>query len=167
MTERINARFNASLVKRFYQDGKVGAAAGWAVRAAADTWMSTLPASQTASTLIVPLVGLVEGDVIMGYHLLGQIDSAGNAASINCKLTEFVPAAAGSAATDLSGTTLGAVSTTADLLVNVDNTVKTLAIGDRIVVRTDRTYFAVVSGTTAATTDIEFLGLVLYVDPQR
>ena len=167
MTERINSRFDSPVEKRFYQDGKVGATAGWTVRAADDTWMSTCAASATAGTLVMPLPGLKEGDVIHGFHLLGQIESAGNTATLDCALYEFVPAAAASAAAALSGASMTQVSVTADTKLDDGNTKKTLDATNRIVVRRDRTYFALLTATTAASTDIELLGLMLHVDPQR
>lgn len=163
MGEQWNNRFGNGIEKILYQDGKVGATAGWTVRAAADTWMATVAASQTAGTLVIPFAGLRVGDLITGYHLLGQIDSAGNAVTLDAALYEFVPAVAASAASALSGTSMTQVSVTADTKLDVNNTEKKLTEANWIEVQQDRTLFALLTATTLGTTDIELLGLVLSV----
>lgn len=166
-TEKWNSRFGSGIEKVFYQDGKVGATSGWTVRAGADTWMSTVAASQTAGTLVVPLPGLQEGDVIVGYHLLGQIDSAGNAVTLDAQLYEFVPAASGSAAAALTGTDMTQISVSADTKVDELTATKAFAGTAEVTVARDRTYFALLTATTGATTDIELLGLMLHVKKAR
>lgn len=163
MGEQWNNRFGNGIEKILYQDGKVGATAGWTVRAAADTWMATVAASQTAGTLVIPFAGLRVGDLITGYHLLGQIDSGGNAVTLDAALYEFVPAVAASAASALSGTSMTQVSVTADTKLDVNNTEKKLTEANWIEVQQDRTLFALLTATTLGTTDIELLGLVLSV----
>lgn len=165
--ERTNVRCDGAAVEKLYQDAKVGATSGWVVRAAADSFMATLPQSQTGSTLVVPLVGLNVGDRIDGYHLNGQIDSGGNAASLTCTLYESLPVAAGSTHSAKSGTTMTTLSVTADTAVTRTNTRKVFADDKRVVVSSGAAYFLVISGTTAGTTDVEFLSAVLYVTPDR
>src|SRR4051812_30812795 len=49
---------------------KVGTTAGWVIAAANDLpYMATLPASQTSSTLILPIDGLRIGDIITGFKI--------------------------------------------------------------------------------------------------
>jgi len=163
MGEHWNDRFGDGIEKILYQDGKVGGAAGWTVRAAASTWMSTVAASQTAGILIMPLPGLRVGDLIVGYHLLGQIESAGNAVTLDAALHEFVPAAAASASAALSGTDMTQVSVTADTKLDINNTETKLTTANRVRVQQDRTLFALLTATTLGSTDIELLGLVLHV----
>ena len=163
MGEQWNDRFGDGIEKILYQDGKVGATAGWTVRAAADTWMSTMAQNGTGSTLVLPLPGLQVGDLIVGYHLLGQIDSAGNTVTLDVDLREFVPAVGASAAAALSGTGMTQVSVSADTKLDINNTQKKLTDANRVRIREDRSLFALITGTTGATTDVELLGLVLYV----
>lgn len=159
---QMNNRF-PQVVKRLYQDGKVGAAAGWTVRAGADSFMATLGAGLADDTLVIPLHGLEEGDRIVGYHVIGQIESAGNAASFNVKLHSSIPVAAGSTHTALTGTTCNTVSKTADTALTEANTKFNIAEANQPVVDSGKAYFAVITGTTGASTDIEFLGLVLHI----
>lgn len=162
MQGNMNERFRR-VIRRLYQNAKVGATAGWTVNAAADTFMSTMAAGGTNSTLIIPLTGLEVGDKITGYHLLGQMDSAGNTATIAAKLAKFTPVAAGSVAADLAGTTMSTVTATADKALSDANAIKLIADGYVVTVEENTTYFAVITATTAATTDIELLGLVLHL----
>ena len=162
----MNERFGDP-VKRIYQDAKVGATAGWTVRAAADTWMSTCAASATAGTLIVPLVGLEIGDRIVGHHLVGQIESAGGAVTIAAKITEFKAVAAASVATDKTGTTGTTLSVIADTAMTETNTKKTFDTANEVLVEAGKSYFAVVTATTAGSTDIELLALVLHIKRNR
>lgn len=164
-TEKMNSRMDSDIEKRLIQDAKVGATAGWTVRAAADNWMSTVAASQTNATLIVPLSGLKNKDKIVGYHLLGQIESVGGTASIAAKIGKSTPVAAGSTHADVAGTSLAALSVTAQTALTKLNTKKTLA--NEILVSEDNTYYMVLTATTALATDIELLGVVLYVRPER
>lgn len=166
-TERTNSRLDTPVEKRIIQDGKVGSAAGWTVRAGAASFMSTLAASKTADDLIVPLVGLKAGDVIVGYHLVGQVESGGNTATVDCALYESLPAAAASTHTILAGTSMTQLSVATDTKMSVANTKKTIESFSHKTVLEDAAYFARILGTTAASTDVEFLGLVLYVKPAR
>ncbi len=158
----MNSRFKG-VIKRLYQDAKVGATSGWTVRAGADSFMATCAASQTNATLIVPLVGLEDGDRIVGFHVNGQIESAGNAVTFNVKLHSSIPVAAGSTHTALSGTTSNTISKTADTALNEDNTKFNLQADNQVVVDANKAYFAVVTATTLGSTDIEFLGLALHI----
>lgn len=155
-------RFNET-TKRIYQTAKVGATSGWVVNGAADTFMSTLPQSQTNSTLVMPLTGLEVGDKIVGVHLEGQIDSAGNAATIKHQLYEFDPQAAGSVASALSGTLSNTLSVTADTELSETNTKKSYADANQVTVKAGRTYFLLITATTGGTTDQELLGAVLHM----
>lgn len=150
-------------VKRIFQVAKVGAAAGWTVNAGANTFMSTCAASQTNATLVVPLTGLEIGDRIVGHHMIGQIESAGNAVSIAAKLTEFAAVAAGSVATDKTGTTGTTLTVTADTAMTESNTKKTFDSANEVVVEDGKTYFAIITATTLGSTDIELLGFVLHI----
>ena len=161
--ENINARFGTGVLHRIYQDGKVGSAAGWTVGAAADSYMATVAASQSAGMLIVPLWGLHVGDLLMGYHLVGQIDSAGNAVTVDCDIYESLAVAAASTHTAKTGTDMTQLSVTADTKMSALNVNKDFAAANRITVLKDAAYFARIDVTTNGTTDLELLAFVLHL----
>ena len=77
-----------------FTDAKIGAAAGWGVRAGANAWLSTMAASQTSGTLIVNITGLHVGDIITRLNLIGQVESAGGAVVIDAALMKTTAVAA-------------------------------------------------------------------------
>jgi len=167
MTQEVmNSRFGSGVEERLYQDGKVGGTAGWTVRAAADSFMATVAASQTAGTLVIPLTGLKVGDELRGYHLLGQVDSAGNTVTVDAQLYVSEAVAAASTHTALTGTDMTQLSVTADTKMNALNANKDFAAANRVTVQADKAYFALVTVTTAGTTDVELIGFVLHVRPK-
>ena len=141
--------------------GKIGATSGWVVAAADDTSLNTCPASKTGSTLILPL--LVEtGMRITGFHLLGQIESAGNTVTVDAVLKRVRAAAA-----DVVTATIASMvqmSVTAD--TKIDNT-NSYTDAPNEVVTGDDTYFIIVTVTTGASTDIVIQGAHLNVVPQK
>jgi hypothetical protein len=136
---------------------KAGATAGWVVNPAGNTGiLATLPASRTANTLVVPVAGLNVGDVIRGYYPVGQVESAGNTASITFELRKMTAAAAD--VVDASVATSGSVSFTADAILGritlpVENVNATVADGE--------SYYFLVTATTAGSTDIALQGIVV------
>lgn len=147
-------------VKRvFTSHAKVGGTAGWTVNAANDVGtLATMAASQTAGTLVVRLDGLKVGDTITAFHLIGQIESAGNTATLDADLRSLTAAAADP--TDASIATMTQISATADAAITVANSAKT---GLSTVVAADAVYYMLLTGTTAASTDIQLLGVALTV----
>lgn len=127
---------------------KVGATAGWAVAAATNVPdLATLPASQTGSTLVIPLHGLRIGDTITGFRIIAQVESAGGAVTIDAILRATTNVAA--EPTDAAiGTGITQVSVTADTAVSA---VKT---GLTEVVTSGKSYYLLITATTAAATDI-------------
>jgi hypothetical protein len=146
---------------RMLVDGraKVGGTAGWVVNAANNLGlMATLPQSQTGSTLVLRLYNLHVGDVIKGFYPVGQVESAGNTASLTVELRKLTAAAAD--VTDASVATSGAVSYTADAILGritqpVENVNAVVADGE--------SYYFLVTGTTAASTDIALMGVMVSV----
>jgi len=137
---------------------KVGAAAGWVVNAAANTFLATMAASQTAGTLIVPIDNLKPGWIITAFNLLGNLVSAGNAATIDADLRKQTVAAAGP--TDASITTMTQLSVTANTAMSVSNTNKgslsyTVLVGD--------TLYMKITSTTGASCTQTFQGIALTV----
>ncbi len=133
--------------------GKVGATAGF-VTGGTNTAMVTCPASQTASTFVIPVTGLKPGYTITGFHLMGQVESAGGAVTIDADLRKITVAAAGSAHASVGTITQLAVS--ADTAVSSANAAKT---GLTEVVAEGETFYVLVTATTAGSTDIELNGI--------
>lgn len=139
---------------------KVGATAGWVVGGGAvDTGLlGTCPASQTASTLVVPIPGLKVGDTITSFHLVGQIESAGNTVTVDAALRKMTAAAA-----DVTDASVGAItqlSVTADTIMSSTNTAKsslTEAVG------ADESFYLLITATTAASTDIALQAVAVTV----
>jgi hypothetical protein len=130
---------------------KVGATAGWAVNAANNLGtLATMAAGGTASTLVVPLDGLVVGDLIEAFHLLGQIDSAGNAATLDCQLRKLSATAAGVVDSLIEAATQ--ISVTADTAVTETNSEQVLTVPETVA--ENSTYYLLVTGTTAAATTV-------------
>ncbi len=142
--------------------GKAGATAGWVPAAGTNRTGATLPASQTNSTLVIPIPTLKVGDIITGFSLAGQIESAGATASISGDLRKLTAAAA-----DLSDASVGAMaaplSVTADTIISAANAVKT---GLSEVVGADECFYLLITATTAAATDIDLMGAIINVTRQ-
>lgn len=137
--------------------GKVGATAGF-VTGGTNTAMVTCPASQTASTFVIPVTGLNVGDTITGFHLVGQIDSAGNAVTVDADLRKITAAASGS--THASVGAITQLSVTADTAMSSSNTSKA-SLAE--VVAAEESFYILVTATTGATTDIELNAAVVTV----
>lgn len=137
---------------------KAGATAGWVVAAAANTALVTVPASQTGSTLVIPVTGLNVGDKVVGFHLVGQVESAGNTVTIDADLRKHTAAAA-----DVADASVGAMTQlalTADAILSSSNTRKA---GLEEVITEDETLYVLVTATTAASTDIALQGVAIEV----
>lgn len=134
---------------------KVGSAAGWVVAGATDLYEATLPASQTASKLVVPVRGLKVGWTVTAYTVYAQIESAGGAVTLDADLRKLTNAAGDP--TDASIGTITQVSVTADTAVSSSKTALTEVIA------ADEWLYLVITATTAASTDIRFLGATLTV----
>lgn len=136
---------------------KVGATAGWTVAAATDLWYAaTMAAGGTASTLVVPITGLKVGDTITAFSVIAQIESAGNTATLDADLRKITNVAA--EPTDASIGAITQVSVTADTAVAAS---KTLATPE--VVGATETFYVLITGTTAANTDIILQGVTVTV----
>ena len=134
---------------------KVGATAGWVVKGAADLYEATCPASQTASTLVIPVGGLKVGWTITGFKIAAQIESAGNTVTLDADLRKQTNAAGDP--TDASVGAITQVSVTADTASAAEKT------GLTEVVAADEWLYILITATTAAATDIRFLGCTVTV----
>lgn len=139
---------------------KVGATAGWTVGGGAVNIgrLATCPASQTAATLVVPVEGLQVGDVIEGFYLQGQIESAGNTVTLDANLRSFTVGTADM--TDASVGSITQISKTADSEVDVNNSLKS---GLAAQVTTKKSFYVLLTATTGASTDIDLGAVVVRV----
>ncbi|MCI0349389.1 MAG: hypothetical protein L0Z53_08185 [Acidobacteriales bacterium] len=136
-----------SETRQIQSRGKVGAAAGWTVGAANNLpYVGTVAASQTAGTLVLPIDGLRIGDTITGFRVVAQVESAGGTVTIDADLRATTNVAA--EPTDASIGTMTQVSVTADTAVSQAKT------GLSEVVTSGKTYYLLLTATTAASTDI-------------
>lgn len=145
--------------KRLITDGaKVGGTAGWVVRAADNkNSLARCPASQTASTLVVPISGLKVGDTITGVHLLGQIESAGNAVTVDMSFRKQSVAAADLA--DAEVVAMTQISVIADTAISSTNS--SVVCSD--VVGADESFYVLITATTLGSTDIDLAGVAVIV----
>lgn len=126
---------------------KVGASAGWVVGAANDLpYVATMAASQTAGTLVLPIDGLRIGDTLTGFKINAQIESAGGAVTLDAALRAVTNVAA--EPTDALVGAMTQVAVTADTAVAAEKT------GLEEVVTSGKSYYLLLTGTTAAATDI-------------
>lgn len=157
-----NKTFGGSIIRASQQrvintGAKVGGTAGWSLGGGAvNTGLTaTLPASQTGSTLVIPIPGLKVGDTITAFSVVGQIESAGNTATLDADLRKHTAAAA-----DVADASVGAItqiSVTADAIVSASKG----ALAE--VVAADETFYVLLTGTTAALTDIALQGITVTV----
>jgi len=134
--------------------GHVGGAAGFVV--ANNNGVATVAASQTAAKFVVPLFGLNVGDKITGFRVSAQVESAGGTVTIDADLRKTANAAADPVASSIGAITQ--VSVTADTAVKAEKT------GLSEVVASDGHYYVLLTATTAASTDIQFIGVEVDVD---
>ena len=135
---------------------KVGSAAGWVVAGATDLGEVTLPASQTASKLVLPVRGLKVGWTVTAFSCVAQIESAGGAVTFDADLRKLTNVAADP--TDASIGAVTQVSVTADTATAPSKTLAT----PEVLAATEWLYI-VITATTAASTDIRFLGCTVTV----
>lgn len=137
---------------------KAGTTAGWVVAAGNNTALVTCPASQTGSTLVVPVTGLKVGSIITAFHLIGQIESAGNAVTVDADLRKHTAAAG-----DVADASVGAItqlSVTADTIMSASNTEKA-ALSETV--GADETFYVLITATTLGSTDIALQGVAVTV----
>lgn len=137
---------------------KVGGTAGFVVAAASNIALVTCPAGVTAGTLVVPLPRFKKGDIITGFHLIGQVESAANTVTVDADLRKHTTAAADVA--DASVGSITQLSVTADTIMGAANTRKANLYE---VVGEDETFYVLVTATTGASTDIALQGVAVEI----
>lgn len=136
--------------------GKAGATEGFVVTGV-NKGLATCPASQTAATLVIPITGLNIGDKVTAFKITGQVESAGQTATVDADLRKITAAAAGSA--DASIGAITKISKTADYEIADSKTLataETLASGECL--------YLLVTVTTGSSTDIELAGVELTIE---
>jgi hypothetical protein len=159
---QMQALINIAAAKILIQQSpaKVGATAGWVVGAANNQGkLATLPASQTASTLVIPIVGLRVGDTITGFSLEGSLQSVGAAVSITGDLRMLTANAAGAVDSSV-GAMAAALSVVANTIVSSANATKQ-ALAQ--VVAEGQSFYLLITATTAAVTTAEVQAVQLNV----
>lgn len=142
-------------VKKVLNSGwRVGAGAGWTI--ASNTGAALLPAGVSAGTLVVPVTGLKLGDIVTGFKVNAQIESAGNTATLDADLRKLTNVAADP--TDASVGAITQVSVIADTAVAAEKT------GLSETLQTGEALYILITGTTAASTDVQLLNVEVYVD---
>lgn len=132
--------------------GKQGATGTWTT--ANDFGNARCAASQTAATFTIPITGLALGDVISAFKVIAQIESAGGAVTLDASLRRLTNAAGDP--TDASLGAITQVAVTADTAVSSSKTLDTAET-----VATGEMLYLLVTATTAASTDIQLLGVEL------
>lgn len=140
-------------------NAKVGATAGWVITAGTDKYSATLPASQTSSTLVVPVTGLEVGDTVTGVAVVGQVESAGGTVTITMDVRKLTAAAADLTDASLATDNLGA-GVTADTILSAANLGVT---GLTEVMAADESLYVLITATTAGSTDIDLMSIVATV----
>lgn len=129
----------------------IGGTAGWNTAPATNLAVVTLPASQTGSTLVLPIRGLKVGWTITGFALDAQVEAAGNTVTIDADLRKMTLAAA-----DYSDASIGnmtQVSVIADTAVSSGNS----AVTADTVAATEH-FYLLITATTGAACDIALAG---------
>lgn len=141
-------------------NAKVGATAGWVITAGTDKYSATLPASQTSSTLVIPVTGLEVGDTLTAVAVVGQVESAGNNVTLTMDVRKLTAAAA-----DLTDASLGTDNvgtlTSDTVLTDANGNLKVSSLTE--VIAADESVYVLLTGTTAASTDIDIQSIVATV----
>jgi len=137
---------------------KVGASGeGWVINAADSKCLATLPASQTAENMVIPItVPLKVGYTITGFSIIGQIESAGGTVTLDADLRKHT-----AATTNVADASVGTIT---QLSVTEDTQILSGKSGLNEAVANNETFYVVITGTTAASTDIAIQGITLTVN---
>jgi len=140
--------------------GKTGGAVDWVITSAATDapafgGHATLAASATGASCTLPVTGLQLGDVITAFKVIAQIESAGNTATLDADLRELRNVAA-----EPTSHSIGAIT---QVSVTADTAAAAAKTGLSFTVVTGKNVFALITGTTAANTDVQLLGVEVVV----
>lgn len=138
-------------------DGAAGATAGWAVTGSNDG-AARLPASQTSSTLVVPIRGLNIGDQVTAVRAIGQVESAGANVTLVMSVRKSTAAVADITDAELGTDNVGTL--VADTLISA-SVLEVAALTETLDAL--ESVYVLLTGTTAALTDIAITGFVVDV----
>lgn len=138
-------------------NAKIGATAGWSITGA-DTYTAALPQSQTSSTLLIPVNGLEVGDTITDVAVHGKVTSAGNNVTLISSVRKLTATSGAITDVELGTDNIGTV--TADALIGASNLKVT---GLTEVMAGGESIYVLLTGTTAASTDIDISSLTVTV----
>lgn len=135
---------------------KVGATAGWVITGGTDKNHATLPASQTASTLVIPFPPLPVGATVTAVGIGGQVESAGGNVTLTMSFRSQTNAAADNTDAQIATDNVGTL--TADTILSPAN----LGVSAQTaVVAVDAALYVLLTGTTAGSTDIDVTHMVI------
>jgi hypothetical protein len=140
---------------------KAGTTAGFVVAAGNNISTVTCPASKTASTLVMPIDGLMLGDKITGFSLAGAMASTG-AGTLDCALYSQTPAAAGTMTNTLIQS-MTQIVIAANGVINNANSGTILAADTTV--QDGVTYYLLLTATTDSATSLIITGAALTVTP--
>lgn len=139
-------------------NAKVGATAGWVITAGTNICHATLPASQTNSTLVVPITGLSIGSTLTAVSAQGQVESAGGNVTLVMSVRKLTNAAADNTDAEIGTDNVGTL--TADTKIT---SAELGVTGLTEVLAADESLYVLFTGTTAASTDIDLTHLIITV----
>lgn len=141
--------------------GAVSAPSGWSSPSGTDTFEWSLPAAETASTLIVPF-NVTSAEYITGFQIGGMISSAGNTVTLDAEL--FKRTTGGGTISDVSQGSITQINVTAntEVLSRFD-----LIPGQQASTTIGATsaWYVKLTGTTGAATEIKLIGCYALVSP--
>ena len=138
--------------------GKIGTTAGWDITGD-NGYIADLPAGQTASTLIIPVVGLVDGDEITAYSIRGVVTSAGNTVTVDSDLIKLQANSNGTQTETTIGSTSQVSETSTDRFGQEDSSITgTNTVSNYI------SYYIIVTATTAASTTVNLNSVTVTVN---
>ena len=142
-------KIRTSFERVFNNEARIGATAGWVLGAIDTGVMGTVAASQTASTLVVPISGLHVGDTITGFTVHAQVESAANTVTIDGDLRNIDNTAA-----DPVDASVGAIT---QVSVTADTAVAQAKTGLSHVVLATDSYYILLTVTTGVSTDVRLV----------
>ncbi|MCC6775647.1 MAG: hypothetical protein IT537_03265 [Hyphomicrobiales bacterium] len=139
-----------------------GSGAGWVLAADDAVNLLTLPASQTSEVVGIAIPGLQVGDIVTAVGVVGQVESAGGNVTLAMDVRKHTAAAADVADASLGTDNVGTL--TADTILSAANLGVT---GLTETMAADEMLYVNLTGTTAGSTDIAIMALVVTVTRTR
>jgi hypothetical protein len=152
-------RASRQLIVPICGNAKVGATAGWVITAGTNKLHATLPASQTGSTLVVPIDGLFVGDIVTAVAAGGQVESAGETVTIVMSVRKQTNGASDNTDAEIGTDNVGNLA--ADTKLTSANLGVTLGTAETIAA--DEALYALFTATTGADCDIDLTHLIVTV----